>query len=668
MKKENFSIRQVHLDFHTSPHIPGIGSKFDKEQFQSALKKGNVESITVFAKCHNSMCYYPTKIDKMHPNLDFDLTGAMVEAAHEIGVKAPIYITAGWSEGDAIEHPEWRAKTLEGEDFCSREALKPALAAGPDTPRPHAAWHFLCLNDGNEYTKHIYKLTEEICKRYKNIDGLFYDICYVGNVCYCESCKQGMREMGLDPFNVEDNRKYYILKHKAFNQKCEDIMRKYHPNATIFFNSGGADQYRPEYHENQTHFEMEDLPTAWGGYDKMPIRAKFFSKTGKYFLGMTGKFHLSWGEFGGFKCGDALKYEISNMALYGAGASIGDHMHPDGEMDMQTYENIGIAYDYLEKIAPFCYDGESTARIGICLANKENRGSNEGLSNILLENQIDYDIIFNNNFADFDAVIIPDSVILEGDSLSALKEYITNGGKVLFMGDALVKNGEFQIDCGAKYLSKGEFDCDYIFTDDKKAEEYGLPKSPMLCDIVGEKVSLTDGEILAENMLPYFSRTVSQFSGHKNTPHNKTGKNLPAIVKKGNVVYMAHPMSKIYFEYGSLYQKRYLMMALDSLKPENTFNIDGLGSQGRATMIKQANKNRYCLNMTYAAPVRRGCAEIIEDIPDIYNIKITLNVSEKIKKAYLGVTGEELTVTEENGKQTVIVPKLNCHASVVFEY
>ena len=74
------------------------------------------------------------------------------------------------------------------------------------------------------------------------------------------------------------------------------------------------------------------------------------------------------------------------MALYGAGASIGDHMHPDGEMDMQTYENIGVAYDYLEKIAPFCYGGESTARVGIYLANKNNRGANEGLSNILLEN------------------------------------------------------------------------------------------------------------------------------------------------------------------------------------------------------------------------------------------------------------------------------------------
>lgn len=36
--------RQVHLDFHTSPHIPGVGSRFDKAQFQAALKEMSTRS------------------------------------------------------------------------------------------------------------------------------------------------------------------------------------------------------------------------------------------------------------------------------------------------------------------------------------------------------------------------------------------------------------------------------------------------------------------------------------------------------------------------------------------------------------------------------------------------------------------------------------------------
>lgn len=99
--------RQVHLDFHTSECVPGIGSKFDKEQFQNALKTGHVNSITIFAKCHHGWSYYPTKVNAMHPNLNFDLLGAQLEACKEINVKSPVYLSAGFDERMAREHGDW---------------------------------------------------------------------------------------------------------------------------------------------------------------------------------------------------------------------------------------------------------------------------------------------------------------------------------------------------------------------------------------------------------------------------------------------------------------------------------------------------------------------------------------------------------------------------------
>ena len=77
---ETLPTRQVHLDFHTSEYIEGIGEKFDKKQFQGALKAGHVNQINIFAKCHHSWSYYPTKVGRMHPNLKFDLLGAQIEA------------------------------------------------------------------------------------------------------------------------------------------------------------------------------------------------------------------------------------------------------------------------------------------------------------------------------------------------------------------------------------------------------------------------------------------------------------------------------------------------------------------------------------------------------------------------------------------------------------
>lgn len=657
---DKFPTRQVHLDFHTSPDIPGIGSRFSKENFQRALKLGNLESITVFAKCHHGYCYYPTRVGKQHPGVDFDFTGAMVDAAHEIGVRAPIYITAGWSHEDALSHPDWRSVNKSGK-YIVNGAVDDNNA--PGAPKGECSWHTLCMNDGGEYAEHIYALTEEICQRYADIDGLFYDICVVNDVCYCESCKRGMREMGIDASNDAEAKRYFILKRRGFMEKCDAILKKYHPEATIFFNGGGAHQYKAAYHAVQSHYEMEDLPTAWGGYDKLPVRAKFFSNKNKPYIGMTGKFHLAWGEFGGFKTKEALKYEICQMALYGAGASIGDHMHPDGEMEMQTYENIGYAYDYLEKIAPFCYGGEPVTDIGLYCSGRAD--VNGGVSNALLQHQLDFGIVTDNNFADFDTVIIPEYSYLDDAALEALKAYLANGGKLLTAGDSLVKNGKFAIDIGLDFIGGPEYDCDYITSDGRYSN---VPNAPLLCNLPGCRTKAAGAEIFAELITPYFSRTYGKFCGHKNTPHDKSSEKYPAIAKYGNIVYVAHPLASAYNKIGSLYHREYLMNALSLVYGGGAYTVEGLGSQGRVTMIRQADRSRYCMNMTYAVPAKRGMAEIIEDIMPVYNVKVKLTVDEEIKRVYFGVTGEEIKL-ERNGREiSFTIPTLDCHTAIVAEY
>jgi hypothetical protein len=70
--------RQVHLDFHTSPHVPGVGAEFDAAAFIGTLQAARVNSITIFAKCHHGYSYYPTTIGTPHPHLRRDLLGEMI--------------------------------------------------------------------------------------------------------------------------------------------------------------------------------------------------------------------------------------------------------------------------------------------------------------------------------------------------------------------------------------------------------------------------------------------------------------------------------------------------------------------------------------------------------------------------------------------------------------
>ena len=80
---------------------------------------------------------------------------------------------------------------------------------------------------------------------------------------------------------------------------------------------------------------------------------------------MTGKFHSTWGEFGGFKHPNALRYEVSLAAANGAKSSIGDQLAPSGEPDAVTYELIGKAYAELEQKEPWLYDARQIADIAV---------------------------------------------------------------------------------------------------------------------------------------------------------------------------------------------------------------------------------------------------------------------------------------------------------------
>ena len=113
---------------------------------------------------------------------------------------------------------------------------------------------------------------------------------------------------------------------------------------------------------------------------------------------------------------------------------------------------------------------------------------------------------------------------------------------------------------------------------------------------------------------------------------------------------------------------RYFMTALKLVYGDSRFEVEGLGAQGRCTMIHQPDRSRYCINMAYASPVKRGKAEVIEDIMTLYDIHVELKISECVKKVYLGVTGEELAYTVDNGRVDFVVPQLHCHASIVVAY
>ena len=137
----------MHLDFHTSEAIDKIGSKFSKKQFQKMLELGHVNSITVFSKCHHGWAYHPSEANEIHPKLGYDLLGDMIEAAHEIGVKTPVYFSAGFDEKMARRHPEWLIRDINERTLWETNFMQPG-------------YHLFCFN--SPYLEYLIKQVDNI--------------------------------------------------------------------------------------------------------------------------------------------------------------------------------------------------------------------------------------------------------------------------------------------------------------------------------------------------------------------------------------------------------------------------------------------------------------------------------------------------------------------------
>ncbi len=640
--------RQVHLDFHTSELLP-VGKNFSKEQFQNALKAGHVNSITVFSKCHHGWSYHPTEVNEMHPQLDFDLLGAQLEACKEIDVNAPVYISAGYDEKEYRKRPEWR--------WCyspNKEDLEEY------TKEVH--FHLLCFNTG--YLDFLCEQIEEVMVKY-NPCGIFLDI-IAPRVCYCDKCVSDMKALGLDVENAEDRENFAQIVFNKYLEKTNEAVRKHSETATIFHNSGHIPKGDYRYIDNNTHLELESLPTGGWGYDHFPLSAAYVRTVkDKDYLGMTGKFHHSWGEFGGYKHPNALIYETALSVANGAGCSIGDQMHPLSEMNMATYNLIGKAYSLIEEKEPWLNDAVNLADIAVLSAEsttkKRDIKADIGANRMLLENHLLYNFIDETaDLSGYKLLILPDVSGYSPETTEKIKTFWKNGGKIIATGESIVKNGRFILDFGAEYQGKNEFNPTYFVPEFETVN--GKTEYIMRCDF--NKFNATDGEIVAFMQNPYFNRTLEHFCSHMHAP-NKPDKNFHGAVINGNIAYIGWDIFTAYANHGHLYFKELFAYIFSKMMDNEITVLADLPDKAVLTYTKQEKENRNIIHLLFAHTTVRGKnTEVIEDTVPLYNVKCTVKCEEKPTSVRLVPSGESLNFSFVHGRAEFTVPKVNIHQMI----
>ncbi|MBE2204913.1 MAG: alpha-L-fucosidase [Chthoniobacterales bacterium] len=546
--------RQVHLDFHTSPYIPEVGADFDAADFARTMKRAHVNSVTIFAKCHHGYTYYPSSVGRSHPTLTpagRDLLGEQIEALHREGIRCPIYLTVGWDALSAQEKPEWRAMFKDG-NFADWKGL-PGM------------WRFINWLHP-EYQQLLEDLTREVMARYgREVDGFFYDICFLPKgACWSpESVKFRERHHLMDDSDAGGER--FIAKaQETFSARYWKVIRDVLPEATVFFNAGSDTFLEPGLggrarYGNMSHMEIESLPTGAWGYFHYPRLARSTGHWGKPWLGMTGRFQSSWGDFGGLKPQAALEFECFRPQAMGGANSIGDQLPPRGKLDAGAYQLIGSVYAQVAAAEPFYAGSTPLLQVGIAtsgaphLAPDATAKSDEGAIQMCEEAHYESCVLDAESSLDgLDLVILGDTTTVTPGFVQKLKDFYNDGGSLLIShSGGCDAAGTWQLDfLPVRPSGKCAF-----------AQSYWRAHAAFSADLAladriiyqnGLVVSAPGCEVLVDRVHPYFNRDAVRFCSHHQTPPQPEVSGEPAVVAGERFVYFADPIFREYRQSGNI--------------------------------------------------------------------------------------------------------------------
>ena len=659
--------RQIHLDFHTSELIPDVGAKFDADTFGNTLDEARVNWITLFAKCHHGMSYYPTQAGTIHPGMKFDLLGEQIEACRKRGIVTPAYLSVRVDEHHAKAHPEWIAHLKDNKYWKWGDNL----AAG---------WYQHCMNNP-AYVDELEAQAVELLKWY-DVEGLFFDMCYNPEPgCYCPRCYDSMKRRGLDFASDEDHQKHEYLITREYTQRLTRTIRKIKKNATIFFNGRMRPGIAAEL-DVFTHIEIEALPTGGWGYAFFPIHARYGRVLPRPLQGMTARFHKSWADFGGVKTSDQLMFETGTILSATAVMNVGDQCHPRGTLDSGAYEVIGNSFKHVEKCEPWCVGAKAAAEIGVMMlpgskaAAVEAVGAGvmagmkqsvDGAGRMLLELKQQFNLIYpDTKLTDYKVVILPDSGFVDAALQKALKAFLAQGGAVIASYQASLVDGKFQCPgLPVRFVSDNPSKPCYLDLGQKLGA--GWPQSKFVFYEASTFVKPTAGaKPMGELVSSYFNRAYDHFCSHNQTPDDK-GTGYPVVVIKGRAAYISAEVFKAYREHAYSLYKSIVAAVLEQVLPQPLVKTHAPSAM-EVSVNRQAKEKRLVAHLVNFQPQRRHIkVEWIEELYPVREIPLAVRTGKKPTRVMLVPSGEALPFTMEGAYCQTVVPEVKAHQMVVFE-
>jgi hypothetical protein len=651
MKTPKYSL---FFDNHTMKACPDVGANFDAKKFVAEVKSCGVDFLTFHARCNQGFAYYDTKIGIRHPSLKHDMFGELAEECRKNKILLNAYINVGISHEEGLLHPDWVRITQEGKIY--------ALNANKD----NAGFMTMCPSNP-EYVEHVIKMALEVLERYP-VSGFFFD-CMNPKPCICQSCMSIIKKEGIDWNSWKDLFALSSRTHLAMARKMIAAIKKVKPDAILFFN-GFIPSVQQEISD---YLDLECLPTGGWGYDNLAVCTRYLRNFGKPTLHMTGRFHTSWGDFGGLRTPASLEYDCFHALANGLRPNIGSHFHPRGDINAAEFHLARKVFYAAQKYEKW-YDGaKPQTDIAIFFEPHWERMMSgpaiDGVTRMLAELKCQFDIVSDwEKILNYKLLILPDETAVNPETAELLRRFVSGGGKIIASyRSGLNENGTAfaMSEWGVEYVGEDTSDPVYLQLDYGFFKE--LPTMPLATYCKGLQVKNTDGQgTFAKVIAPYYNQGFDGSSVYAYTPPDKLTEK-PAIILKTDIAYFAFPIFSAYYENAYPYMKYILREVMSKLLPEPLLRTENLPSFGRATVTCQPDRRMVHL-LAYVPELRGKHTEMIEEPCSVTDATIAIRRDgQSPTKVYLAPDGKELPFTVKNNYICVDVPAFKGYAVIVFE-
>jgi len=583
----------------------------------------------------------------------------MLRACHRENIRVAAYFNAGLDHEAALRYREWCTVSDEGRVYQFQNRRTKGYL--------DHWFRTMCFNTG--YRDHLLAMIQEVLKKYP-VDGLFLDS-FNCNPCYGVECIDGMKKLGWDINDEAQVARYWQSVVETFADDVDRLVKKTRPGIYVTYNGLPASR-------QPRHLELEILPTGGWGYDFLPFYIRYARSLHKPFFTMTGRFHESWGDFGGLRPKQSLLFDCYNSLANGGTCSVGDHMHPRGRLEPAVYQMIGEVYAETQKLDPWTQGALPLTEIAVVFPKikdywfrfEKSAPTLQGISRMLMELKYQFDIVDGDgDLSKYRVLILPDEVTLDERLSRILAKHAKASG-------IIISSGVSGLDPEKSAFVLPEYKIDYLgpepyntsFFQAKKEISRDLPDMLNTIYTAGIAMKAKKGAIvLAELHQPYFNKYSWDWH-HENTyipPEKPSGR--AALVQCGNILHFSFPIFRDYFEHALAAYKYLVRNGLERVWPRPLVKMKGMPSFGQVTLAQQ-NKRRMVHLLTYVPELRGKQIQVIEEPIIARDVEVRLRKDKlKLKSAYLAPSQEPLELLIDDGYWHVTVPQVKGYQMVVFE-